>query len=82
MKQRKPLQRVIEESKMSKWHGGKGSKRRPSDEQLYSDNWERIFGKKEPEIKVRKVTPTQGKTQVHKDKTKVIPRKSKHKSNI
>ena len=31
---------------MSKWHGGKGSKRRPSDEQLYSDNWERIFGKK------------------------------------
>ena len=67
---------IIEESKMSKWHGD-NSKRRPSDEQLYSDNWERIFNKKEPEIKVRKVTPTHNKTQVHKDKTKVIPRKSK-----
>ena len=61
---------------------GKGSKQRPTDKNKFDDNWERIFGKKEPEIKVRKVIPTQGKTQVHKDKTKVIPRKSKHKSNI
>jgi len=64
---------------MSKWHGGKGSKRRPSDEQSYSDNWDRIFGKKEPEIKVRKITPKHGKSQVHTDQTKVIPRKQKYK---
>ena len=32
---------------MSNWHGGKGSKRRNSDEDLYTTNWERIFGKKE-----------------------------------
>ena len=30
---------------MSKWHGGKGSKQRPTDLQKYSDNWERIFAK-------------------------------------
>lgn len=32
---------------MSKWHGGKGSKRRPEDTTKYNDNWDRIFGKKE-----------------------------------
>lgn len=30
---------------MSKWHGGKGSKRRPEDKKKIDDNWERIFGK-------------------------------------
>ena len=64
---------------MTKWHGGKGSKRRPSDEQAYSDNWDRIFGTKEPEIKVRKSTPKHAKSQVHTDQTKVIPRKTKYK---
>ena len=33
------------------WHGGKGSKRRNSNEQKYSDNWERIFGKKDDKAK-------------------------------
>ena len=55
---------------MSQWHGGKGSKRRDSNEKLYADNWEKIFGKKEPEIKVRKKTPSQGATKVHSDKSK------------
>lgn len=32
---------------MSKWHGGKGSKQRPTDRKNYEDNWDRIFGKKE-----------------------------------
>lgn len=34
---------------MSKqWHGGKGSAIRPIvDKQKFSDNWDRIFGKKE-----------------------------------
>ena len=64
---------------MSNWHGGKGSKRRNSDENLYADNWERIFGKKKPELKSRKQIPSHASTQVHKDKTKVIPRKSKYK---
>lgn len=31
---------------MSNWHGGKGSKRRNSNESLYANNWEKIFGKK------------------------------------
>ena len=55
---------------MSQWHGGKGSKRRNSNEKLYSDNWEKIFGKPEPKIKEHKKTPPHGLTQVHKDKTK------------
>lgn len=32
---------------MSKWHGGKGSKRRPEDLQKIAENWDKIFGKKE-----------------------------------
>jgi len=64
---------------MSIWHGGKGSKRRNSNEDLYSENWEKIFGKPKPKVKVRKETPSHGHTQVHKDKTKVIPRYLKHK---
>ena len=32
---------------MSKWHGGKGSKQRPTDQKKYEDNWDRIFSKKE-----------------------------------
>lgn len=32
---------------MSNWHGGKGSKQRPTDQKKYEDNWDRIFGKKE-----------------------------------
>ena len=63
---------------MSNWHGGKGSKRRNSDEDLYASNWEKIFGKKKPLIKSRKETPSHASTQVHKDKTKVIPRKDKY----
>ncbi len=58
---------------------GKGSKRRP---QVISNNeydiaWEQIFGEKRP--KARKKTPPHASTQVHKDKTKIIPRKTKHK---
>ena len=63
---------------MSNWHGGKGCKRRNSDEKLYADNWEKIFGKKEPELKVRKKTPSQGATLVHSDKTKYNRKKLKN----
>lgn len=31
---------------MSKWHGGKGSKQRPTDKKKFDDNWDRIFKKK------------------------------------
>jgi hypothetical protein len=34
---------------MSKWHGGKGSKTRPTDKQAYDDNFDAIFGKKKKE---------------------------------
>ena len=34
---------------MSQWHGGKGSRRRdPQDKMKFDENWDRIFGKKEP----------------------------------
>lgn len=60
---------------------GKGSKRRPTviGEKEFEDNWEKAFGKKEPKLKVRKVTPTHAITQKHKDKSKTIPRKQKYK---
>lgn len=32
---------------MSSWHGGKGSKQRPTDKQKFADNWDKIFGKKD-----------------------------------
>ena len=35
---------------MSKWHGGKGSKRRPEDLQKIADNWDKIFGKKDEDL--------------------------------
>ena len=60
------------------WHGGKGSKRRNSNEELYADNWEKIFGKPEPKVKARKAQPKHSVTQIHKDKSKVIPRHYKY----
>ena len=64
-----------------KWHGGKGSKRRPGSEDTYADNWERIFGKKKQETKVRKTTPSHAKTQVQKDKTKYDRKKLDKSAN-
>ena len=51
---------------------GKGSKRRPQvvSQKQFEEAWDNIF--------VRKVTPEHASTKVHKDKTKVIPRKQKH----
>ena len=50
----------------------KGSKQRPKliTEEEFNHNWDRIFA--------RKKTPKHGRTLVHKDKTKVIPRKKKN----
>jgi hypothetical protein len=31
---------------MAQWHGGKGSSQRKVDKQKFSDNWDKIFGKK------------------------------------
>lgn len=62
---------------MSKWHGGKGSGRRSSqDDKKYADNYDLIFKKKDvikidsASVKGRKVTPDHGKSQVHKDESK------------
>ena len=51
---------------------GKGSKQRPREisKEQFEENWNQIFG--------RKKIPKHGRTQVHKDKTKEIPRKWKH----
>ena len=48
----------------------KGSKRRPEKDGKYQDQWEKIFGKKKPEVKTHNKTPKHGITQVHKDKSK------------
>ena len=65
--------------KKSNWHGGKGSGRRDSqNDQQYADNWEKIFGKPKPVVKGRKEQPKHSMTQVHKDKSKQIPRKHKY----
>ena len=61
---------------MKQWHGGKGSKRRNSNEEAYADGWELAFGKKKPVVKVRKETPSHGASQVHSDKTKYNRKKS------
>ena len=52
---------------------GKGSKRRPQivSDDKFQEAWDNIFP--------RKVTPPHASTQMHKDKTKVIPRKMKYK---
>lgn len=65
--------------KKSNWHGGKGSERRGSNDQLYADNWEKIFGKPKPVVKARKAQPKHSVSQIHQDKTKQIPRKYKYK---
>ena len=36
---------------MSKWHGGKGSGRKPEYNKKYQDNYEAIFGKKKKKKK-------------------------------
>ena len=62
---------MLEGGTMSKWHGGKGSGRRTTaNNAAYDEGFERIFGKKKPDIKVRKQTPSHGATQVHKNKKK------------
>jgi hypothetical protein len=66
---------------MSKWDGGKGSKRRPENDTTYQDNWEKIFGVKKPETKVRKKTPSHAKTQIQKDKTKYDRKKLDNTEN-
>lgn len=32
---------------MAQWHGGKGSAQRKVDKEKFSDNWDKIFGKKD-----------------------------------
>lgn len=62
---------MLEAGTMSKWHGGKGSGRRATaNNAAYDDGWEKIFGKKNPDVKVRKQTPSHGSTKVHVDKKK------------
>ena len=65
---------------MSKqWHGGKGSKRRNSNEEAYADGWELAFGKPEPKVKARKAQPKHSVTKVHEDKTKYNRRTKNNK---
>ena len=59
---------------MSKWHGGKGSKQRPTDRDKYNENYDRIFGKKDP---VKKNMDKFHKPVTHKDKTKYDRKKQK-----
>ena len=49
---------------MTKWHGGKGSKRRPEKEGAYQDQWEKIFGKKEESVRPYKSDNSGSKSQL------------------
>ena len=49
---------------------GKQKKTKEITQEQFEDNRDRIFG--------RKKTPKHGATQVHTDKTKIIPRKAKY----
>lgn len=44
---------MSDENKVEKgkgqWHGGKGSVQKPTDQDKYADNWDRIFGNKKKE---------------------------------
>ena len=42
---------------MSKWHGGKGSKRRPEDTKKFNDNWDRIFNKENKDLNYESDNP-------------------------
>ncbi len=45
------LASMSEGGTMSKWHGGKGSTPRGTDQKKYADNWDKIFG---PKVKPEK----------------------------
>ena len=50
---------------MSKWHGGKGSKKRSTDQVKYNDNWDRIFrGKKDEHGSSTSGLSTDGRTDI------------------
>ena len=44
--------------------GGKGSKRRPTNEQQYQDNWDRIFNKDEDDTPTKPTGTTSNKKNV------------------
>tara|TARA_Y100000389_G_scaffold138241_1_gene135949 strand:- start:951 stop:1157 length:207 start_codon:yes stop_codon:yes gene_type:complete len=52
---------------MSATHGGKGSKQRPTDSKKFGDNYDAIFGKKDP---VKKNMDKFHKPATHIDKKK------------
>ena len=45
---------------MSNWHGGKGSKQRPTDSKKYRDNWDAIFNSKNQKHKQQDMTELNG----------------------
>jgi len=47
---------------MSQWHGGKGSRVRPHDEDKYRNNWDKIFKEKKDVYKRTKKKTTRKKT--------------------
>ena len=39
-----------EKNKVTKWHGGKGSKQRPKDPDKWDIAWDKVFKKEKPDI--------------------------------
>lgn len=60
----------------SKWHGGKGSKRRPEDVKKYEDSYDKIFGVKCPECGMRagqhKMSCDSGYDEKNSEKNEII----------
>ena len=50
---------MVEDAKPEKssgqWHGGKGSVQKPSDQDKYAENWDKIFGKKRKDKKDERI---------------------------
>ena len=52
-------------SSKGQWHGGKGSIQKPSDQDKYSENYDKIFGKKKKDKEqIKKVQNVQGHIKV------------------
>ena len=61
---------------MSKWHGGKGSVQRPTDNEKYNTNWEAIFGNK-----LRGLRESDNVEVLEQDKVQTVPKQARNLSD-
>ena len=64
---------------MTEWHGGKGSKRRTSNEKSFSDNWDKIF-REDKDMKGKTNPVKKNMDKLHKPSTHIDKSKYDRKS--